>query len=724
MPTVHELVEALGGHQAGSGWQCHCPAHDDPTPSLSVTEKGGKVLLHCHAGCPQKAVIAALTERNLWPIGNGQKPSPTMKEKKHPAVIPVPEAALKKLNPITKSRWTLEHRGQPAGGWKYHDAQGKVEFCVVRYDSERGKAVIPYYWDGSTWREGQARKDDRPLYHLPEILADHDTPILVVEGEKCADIQVPGYILTTWAGGSTQVTKTDWSPLAKREVLVWPDADETGSKAAIAIKRRLPHARILNIQDRPQGWDIADAVAEGLDPVAYIAGCPLLETAEPEIPATEFTDIANAERFFRECGDRVHYCTVARAWYYWSGKVWAEDDNQVVASWAKRTAKNIYEQAWTYTDPNLAKKAIACKSRAKIEAMLALSKSEGHIPIRPTDMDPDPWAWNCDNGIMDLQNIGFLQPHDQTRLHTKISPIAFDDGATCPRWDDFLLEIMSGDAEMVAFLQRIAGYAMTGDMRERKYFTFYGHGNNGKSVLTELLAHVWGDYAATALRDTFLRNKTESVQHDIARIRGARLVFVAETSEGAALDEELVKQWVGQDTLAGRFLYGKAFDFRPVGKLIIRTNYRPRIKGQDAGIWGRSLFVEFPERFEGGREDKTLRDKLMMELPGIMRWCLVGCAEWKNRGLDPPQKVLADGAEYREQQDDIADFFLEYLIREPAQKISNQRLYELYRAWCEKSGISRPWNNVWFGRKMAERGYQQSRDASGNRREWFGIGEK
>jgi len=722
LPTVQQLVETLGGHATGNGWQCHCPAHDDPTPSLSVTEKNGKVLLHCHAGCSQADVIKELRARNLWPIDNGQKPTTTMKQKKHPAVIPVPAGALTKLNPITKSKWTLEHRGTPTGGWKYHNASGEVEFCVVRYDSTKGKAVIPYYWDGQTWREGQAKKDDRPLYRLHELLAS-ELPVLVVEGEKCADVVVEGYVLTTWAGGSSAVTKTDWSPLAKRQVLVWPDADDSGSKAAAAIKRRLPHARILNIQDRPQGWDVADAVAEGLEPAAYIASCPILETAEPAIPSTEFTDIANAERFFRECGDRVHYCTVAKAWYYWTGKVWAEDDNQVVASWAKRTAKNIYEQAWTYTDPGLARKAISCKSRAKIEAMLALAKSEGHIPIRPIDMDPDPWAWNCDNGIMDLQkNIGFLRPHDQTKLHTKISPVAFDDDAKCPRWDSFLLEIMAGDEEMVSFLQRIAGYAMTGDMRERKYFTFYGPGNNGKSVLTEILAEIWGDYAATALRDTFLRNKTEGIQHDIARLRGARLVFVAETSEGAALDEELVKQWVGQDTLAGRFLYGKAFDFRPVGKLIIRTNHRPRIKGQDAGIWGRSLFVEFSERFEGERQDKSLREKLQTELPGIMRWCLVGCAEWKSKGLAPPQKVLADGAAYREAQDDIGDFFCEYLVKDAAARIPNDRLYELYRRWCDEAGISRPWNRNWLGRKMAERGYQQGRTAT--EKFWIGIGEK
>ena len=104
-------------------------------------------------------------------------------------------------------------------------------------------------------------------------------PLLVVEGERCADVKVPGYVVVTWAGGSSAVTHTDWAPLAERAVTIWPDADGPGFKAAAAIQKRLPHARILKIEGKAQGWDIADAAAEGLDLPAFIHDTPALETS-------------------------------------------------------------------------------------------------------------------------------------------------------------------------------------------------------------------------------------------------------------------------------------------------------------------------------------------------------------------------------------------------------------------------------------------------------------
>lgn len=76
-PTRHgcsaaEIVHALGGRKAGRNWMAHCPAHGDKTPSLSIGEAAdGKVLLKCHAGCPQGQVIATLQDRGLWPTSGG-----------------------------------------------------------------------------------------------------------------------------------------------------------------------------------------------------------------------------------------------------------------------------------------------------------------------------------------------------------------------------------------------------------------------------------------------------------------------------------------------------------------------------------------------------------------------------------------------------------------------------------------------------------------------------
>ena len=173
------------------------------------------------------------------------------KKEKSAPVVPVPSDRLKSLNETIHTEWTRERYGEPVAGWRYHTAEGGVAFCVARFEKQTAdgakKAIVPWYYDGQRWRQGQAFADSRPLYRLHELTRDTETPVLVVEGELCADIAVPGYLVTTWSGGSKAVDKTDWSPLEGRNVTIWPDYDEPGAQAAQAIALRLPQARIIDV---------------------------------------------------------------------------------------------------------------------------------------------------------------------------------------------------------------------------------------------------------------------------------------------------------------------------------------------------------------------------------------------------------------------------------------------------------------------------------------------
>jgi hypothetical protein len=170
------------------------------------------------------------------------------------------------------------HKNNRAVHYEYRNAEGKVLFIVHREETPKGKRI---WQSDSTGSNSPPKLDSRPLYKLPELLRSSDT-VLVVEGEKCASVQVSGYFLTTWSGGAAAVEKTDWGPLKDRKVIIWPDADEAGLRAALAIKRFLPHVEILRIEGKPKGWDIADAVAEGIDPASFIASCPRITEPRKE----------------------------------------------------------------------------------------------------------------------------------------------------------------------------------------------------------------------------------------------------------------------------------------------------------------------------------------------------------------------------------------------------------------------------------------------------------
>lgn len=249
------IVAELGGRRNGSGAMVLCPCHDDKNPSLSIDIKSGKLLVNCLAGCSQQVVVDALKSRGHWP-SNGHRPDTSI-----PAGIP--------------ERWkTAGFSGTFTQSWEYRAATGDIIGHVARYAGGGNKQVIPFFKkDGDQWKPGAAAAP-RPLYGR-DLLATTSTDVLVVEGEKATDAAQKtlgaDWCVITWPGGCQAVSKADWSPLKGRLVVIWPDADKPGQKAAEAVSKACIEAGAASISivsppaDVAPGWDLADAVNEGWD---------------------------------------------------------------------------------------------------------------------------------------------------------------------------------------------------------------------------------------------------------------------------------------------------------------------------------------------------------------------------------------------------------------------------------------------------------------------------
>jgi putative DNA primase/helicase len=144
-------------------------------------------------------------------------------------------------------------------------------------------------------------------------------------------------------------------------------------------------------------------------------------------------------------------------------------------------------------------------------------------------MDAYPWLINTPGGAVDLRT-GVIIPHDLKHYATKITAVA--PAGDCPLWRKFLAEITACDVELQAFLQRIAGYALTGSISEHALFFFYGTGENGKGVFLNTFTAILADYAAIAPMETFVATRSERHPTDLAGLRGARLVTAQETEQG------------------------------------------------------------------------------------------------------------------------------------------------------------------------------------------------
>jgi DNA primase catalytic core len=435
------------------------------------------------------------------------------------------------------------------------------------------------------------------------------------------------------------------------------------------------------------------------------------------------TDLGNAKRFVLRHGENLRYCLTKGAWLVWDGIRWKPDSTGEVDRLAKATVLSVYGEANGTKDRTkrqaLAKHAARSEGEGRIRAMISLAETEPGIPVESNELDADPWLFNCNNGTLDLRT-GELRPHRREDLITKLAPVDYDPNAKCPKCDAFLDRIMGGNAKLVRFIQKAVGYALTGDTREQCFFILYGTGANGKSTFIETVRSMLGDYARQTDFRTFTPHRGESPRNDIARLAGARFVSAVEAESGQPLAEALVKQVTGGDTVTARFLYGEFFEFTLVLKFFLAVNHKPRIGGTDNAIWRRVKMIPFDVTIPEEEQDKTLKEKLKQELPGILRWAVEGCLAWqREEGLGDPEEVRRATGAYKEEMDPLAGFIADKCGISGDSEATAGELYEEYSAWCDRNGET-PLGKREFGVKLRERGLKA--DRSKGQRVWVGIG--
>jgi len=185
----------------------------------------------------------------------------------------------------------IDELGPVTAKWDYHDGDGKLLVCVYRYDPPGGKQFRP--WDVCTRR--MKAPDPRPLYNQPGIKSSDE--VILVEGEKAAEVLIGQGISATTAmnGASAPVGKTDWSPLAGKRVLIWPDKDAAGWQYAEAAGQAVLAAGAISVaillppDDKPEKWDAADAVAEDMDVAEFIATAERQAVTAPQSKASAFS---------------------------------------------------------------------------------------------------------------------------------------------------------------------------------------------------------------------------------------------------------------------------------------------------------------------------------------------------------------------------------------------------------------------------------------------------
>ena len=445
-------------------------------------------------------------------------------------------------------------------------------------------------------------------------------------------------------------------------------------------------------------------------------------------------DVGNAERFCDLWGEVTRYDVGRGCWMLWSGTHWEPDAKGDARNRMVKVAKHIlnvdvevHRLASRHPDDwdaiqhrKLKKEGQRLHTVAALDAGLKLASCHPNLATLNSQFDQSPMEFNCLSGVINLAT-GALMPHTPRHLHTHIAPVALAPaGIECPRWMQFIDEIMCGDKELVAYLQRVVGYILTGRMDEQCFFVFYGFGSNGKSTFINTIRELMGSYAKQVEVSTFMEtNRNDGLRNDLAALAGRRFVVSPDGKQAAALDETMEKENTGGDAISVRFLHKEFFELQPVGKIVLATNHKPVVRGTDNGIWRRMRLVPFLASFDASKADKGLAEKLKAELPAILQWAVEGAQLWQRHGLGIPQAVRKATMEYRSASDTIQTFIDERGEVSDQASEGSQAMYNAYTDWCASVGIRFPHKQAAFNQQLEERGFVRKKTSSQN--VWLGV---
>jgi len=414
----------------------------------------------------------------------------------------------------------------------------------------------------------------------------------------------------------------------------------------------------------------------------------------------ERTELGLAEAFILLHGHRAKHDARTGEWFTWSRDRWVPGDAAAVEL-MKQTLATLSELADTERVEEaaeaLGKFVARMQTQRAIRAAVSLASSDPRVAIDSSQFDQRPELLGlADGAVLNLETRQYL-PASPELLVTQFAGAKYDPHAKAPEFMRFLRTITGGDAGVIGLIQEVFGLALSGHATRSQVFFFYGpEGNNGKSVLLELMNALAGDYAVAVRASVLLRGRgnvdPEAATPQLVRLRGKRLATVSEFARSGVLDVELLKDICGGDTISARGLNRDPVEFRNAATPCVRTNHMPNAEARDGAAWDRIVIVPFLVVIPEAERDPQLRERLATtELSGILRFALDGLARVMARGgrVEIPAKVAALVAEHRAAGDVLGRWLadcVELLPSTDAGRELQPHVYANFREWARDNG--------------------------------------
>ncbi len=450
---------------------------------------------------------------------------------------------------------------------------------------------------------------------------------------------------------------------------------------------KMPSPRAPNGSRRARSSDDANAHGEASGGARSDSGKQDRDASTAPKPTSDWSQDSLALDMTRNWGDARHVALWGK-WLLWTGSRWEMDERLEhltrTRTYLRARAEGLLQTAPGDSDAKKAAKTI--RTAATVAAVAGLARSNAECAAGTEQWDRDPWLLGTPEGTIDLRtgNLHEARPGDYITKLTACGPTPA--GTRSELWENFLQKITADNLDLIGYLQRFAGYSLTGLVREHAFTFGYGTGQNGKGTFLETIADTLGEYAITIPTEILMVSAGDRHPTEIARLRGARLVIGSETEEGKRWAEARIKSLTGGDRIAARFMRQDFFEFDPHFKLFVVGNHMPSLRGVDKAIRRRLHFVPFTVTIPDHEVNKNLRHELKAERPTILRWMIDGCLAWQREGLNPPAVIRDATDKYLDDEDSVIQFFADCGTIDPNAWESSADLWTRWKKWAEAAG--------------------------------------
>jgi putative DNA primase/helicase len=640
----------------------------------------------------------------------------------------------------------------------YTDLGDRVTHYVGRIEERNGekKKFIPITYgllDGVARWEKLRPDHPLPLYGLNRLVAFPDATVILCEGEKSADaaqVMFPGNVCMSWCAGTGSVDYADLAPIQSRNVIIWPDADEAGIKAAHKLAKRLPYARMVCVDGLPSKFDAADLQTD--DPDEWLA--QRLETSSvsdedggpPDFDPEDFADGAYGAYRDAPMPDELNYRNGhdkgaerpdppnqsqlvlnpaaplesaktfiernymvgdTRTIHHQNSAFFAWDAGRYIEMATEEMRANIYKflgeagrikgDGIVPFDPNRSKVLNV------LEATSACAQLPTNVraPVWLNSMD-HPSADDliaCSNGLLHLPTRQLTQ-HTPAFFTLNALDFAYDPDAPTPaNWLKFLHALWGKDEASIAALQEMFGLLLTGETRHQKAFLIVGPKRSGKGTLARIVTRLLGQANVCGPTLSGLGQN-----FGLAPLIGKRLAIISDARLGAKNDQQVIVERIlaitGEDSLTIDRKFRDGWTGKLETRFLILSNELPRLGDASGALASRFIILMLRNSFFG-KEDLGLTDRLVTELPGILNWALDGWDRLKQRGhFVPPPSAAEAQQEMEDLGSPIGAFLRERCTIDAHRCVECDRLFDAWVAWCRDNNRDHPGTVQGFGRDL------------------------